>query len=173
MYNRIRIVSFFIPIRKLYTKKNAWKNAQNNNPACGYAKHLLSSGKPPPKATGKTSGDYWNKIRFYCREAKISPDGLLIVRNLPDVKSGNIPRNRIIVPKPLVQSLLWHLHNHDNEHPTKTQLKGVFQMGFHAMELDRHLNQVYSSCYKCQVLQRLPKQLMTKSLYHPTVIYMH
>ena len=46
----------------VFNNKVAWKKAQENNAACGYAKHLLSTGKPPPKAAGKMSGKYFNKV---------------------------------------------------------------------------------------------------------------
>ena len=38
-----------------FTNRNSWKNAQESNNACSVAKQLLSSGKPPPKAMGKTA----------------------------------------------------------------------------------------------------------------------
>ena len=89
------------------------ENAQEQNPACGYAKHLLTTGKPPPKAAVKTTGDYFNEVRFYCREASLSPEGILVVKMPANVLTENIERERIIVLKPLLQSLLWYLCNHD------------------------------------------------------------
>ena len=130
----------------LFNNRNAWKTAQANNQACGFAKHLLTTGKPPPRAVGKTAGEYFNEVRFYCREATVDKDGLLVNKTNPDPMSGNVSRHRIIVPKPLVQSLLWHLHNHHGDHPTKTQLKHIFQRGFHTMELDKHLDLLYNAC---------------------------
>ena len=146
----------------IYSNKNAWKTAQDNNPACTFTKGLLTSGKPPPKAAGKTSGDYYNEVRAFCREVTLAPDGLLVVKAKPDLMSGNIPRNRIVIPTPLVQALLWHLHNHNDEHPTKSQLKVSFQRGFFALQLDKHLDEIYRACYKCQVLQKMPREMTTQ-----------
>ena len=143
-----------------FTNRASWKVAQEANQACTVAKQLLSSGKPPPKAIGKTSGDYWNDIRQYCRDASISKDGLLVVKSQPNVISGNIPRDRIVVPKPLVAALLYHTHNHSDQHPAKTQQKSLFQRQFYAIGLDKHLELLYENCYKCSVLQKLPKEII-------------
>ena len=143
----------------IFTNKAAWRKAQCENQACSFAKHLLKTGKPPPKATGKTAGEYYNEVRFYCRESTLTPDGLLVHRTSPSAMSGNIRRDRIIIPKPLASALLWHLHNHYETHPTKSQQKITFQRSFHAMDLEKHLDNLYKTCYKCQVLHRLPKDL--------------
>ena len=110
-----------------FTNLVSWKKAQESNQACTVAKQMLTSGKPPPKAIGKTSGEYWNVVRQYCRDASVSRDGLLVVKSSPDVKSGNIPRDRIVVPRPLVAALLYHTHNHQDQHPVRTQQKSLFQ----------------------------------------------
>ena len=143
-----------------YSSRAAWKKAQDDNPACGYAKNLMSTGKPPPRAVGKTAGDYFNEARFYCREATLSKDGLLVVKTTPDARSGNLSRDRIIVPKLLVPALLYHLHNHLELHPTKNQQKLAFQRRFHAMDLEKHLDHLYNNCYKCQILQKFPVQII-------------
>ena len=48
-----------------FASRSAWKQAQSENQACQQAKHSLTTGKPPPKATGKHSGELWNDIRQY------------------------------------------------------------------------------------------------------------
>ena len=141
-----------------FSNRISWKTAQDANNACAVAKQLLSSGKPPPKAFKKTSGEYWNDIRQYCRDASLSKDGLLVVKSQPNILSGNIPRDRIVVPKPLVPALLYHSHNHGDQHPARTQQKSLFQRQFYAIGLDKHLDLLYSNCYKCSVVQKLPKE---------------
>ena len=141
-----------------FSNRAAWKSAQEANQACTVAKQMLTSGKPPPKAIGKTSGEYWNDVRQYCRDASVSKDGLLVVRSAPDVNSGNIPRDRIVVPKPLVAALLYHTHNHHDQHPARTQQKSLFQRQFYAISLDKHINLLYKNCYKCSVIMKLPKE---------------
>ena len=143
-----------------FANRQAWKTAQNSNQACSVAKQLLTSVKPPPKATGKNTGEYWNDVRTYCREATIAKDGLLVVKNKPELLSGNVLRERIVVPKPLVPALLYHLHNHRDQHPVKSQQKSSFQRQFFAIHLDKHLDLLYKNCYKCAIVQKLPKQFI-------------
>ena len=143
-----------------YSNRISWLKAQQKNPPCAFAKTLLTTGKPPPKAVGKHAGSYYNEVRFYCREATISRDGLLVVKTKPDAQSGNISRERIIIPKLLVPALLYHLHNHGDKHQTRNQQKITFQRQFHAMDLDKHLDDLYKGCYKCLVIQKLPKELV-------------
>ena len=78
----------------IIASKESWKNAQKNNRACSVALKLLHAGKPPPKATGKTTGEYWNDVRKYCRDASISSDGMLVVKATPSIQSGNIEREK-------------------------------------------------------------------------------
>ena len=143
-----------------FTNRESWKNCQKSNQACSVAKQFLTSGKPPPKAIGKNTGDYWNDVRQYCRDATVAKDGLLVVKSKPDVLSGNIARERIVIPKPLVPALLYHIHNHNDKHPVKTQQKASFQRQFYAIHLDKHLDLLYQNCYKCSIIQKIPKQII-------------
>ena len=143
-----------------YSNRQSWKAAQMSNEACKVAIKLLTSGKPPPKAMGKTSGEYWNDVRQYCRDASVAKDGLLVVKAQSDVVSGNLVRDRIVIPRPLVPALLYHLHNHNDAHPPKTQQKSLFQRQFYAITLDNHLNLLYKNCYKCSVIQKIPHQVI-------------
>ena len=106
-----------------FASRSAWKQAQNENKACQLTKHFLTTGKPPPKAIGKHTGELWNDIRQYCRDVSMAKDGLLIVKSRPEQLSGNVERERIVIPKTLAPSLLYHLHNHCQEHPLKSQQK--------------------------------------------------
>ena len=81
-----------IDIASHYSNRIAWKKAQVNNPACGFATTLLKTGKPPPRAIGKPAGEYFNKDRFYCREATISRDGVLVAHSKPSALSGPVER---------------------------------------------------------------------------------
>ena len=143
-----------------FSNRISWLNSQKANQACNTARQLLTSGKPPPKAMGKHAGEFWNDVRQYCREAMVSRDGLLVVKAEPDVMSGNLNRERIVVPKPLVPALLYHLHNHNEQHPVKSQQKARFTRQFYAIHLEKHLELLYKNCYKCSVVQKLPKEVI-------------
>ena len=127
------------------TNRQAWRKAQTANQACNVAVKLLTSGKPPPKACGKKVGEYWNDVRRYCRDASVARDGTLIVQTPPSIGSGNIERERIVVPKPLTAALLYHMHNQDN-HPAKAQQKAAFTRNFYTIALDSQLNLLYDNC---------------------------
>ena len=141
-----------------FSSRTAWRQAQSENLACQQSKHFLVTGKPPPKATGKYVGELWNDIRQYCREATVAKDGLLVVKTTPDDLSGNIIRERIVIPKTLAPSLLYHLHNHQQEHRLNCQQIAKFLRQFYAVALDKHLENLYSHCYKCSVIIKLPKE---------------
>ena len=143
-----------------FSNRSSWLSSQKSNQACSTAKQHLASGKPPPKAMGKNTGEYWNDVRQYCRDATLAKDELLVVKSEPDMMSGNLNRERIVVPKPLVPALLYHLHNHNDQHPVKSQQKANFQRQFYAVHLDKHLELLYQNCYKCSVIQKLPKEII-------------
>ena len=140
--------------------RQSWNKAQLSNQACSVAIKFLTSGKPPPKATGKNTGEYWNDVRRYCKEASVAKDGTLVVKAPPMIQSGNIPRERIVIPKPLTAALLYHIHNHQDNHPTKSQQKDIFQRSFYAISLDKQLDLLYKNCYKCSLVQKLPKEVI-------------
>ena len=141
-----------------YANRNSWNEAQKANQACRETKKLLSSGKPPPKPVGKYAGEYWNDIRRYYRECSIASDGLLVVKSEAEAISGNISREKIVIPKPLVPALLYHLHNNRDQHPTRSQQKAQFQRQFFAINLEKNLDLLYSNCYKCSILEKIPKE---------------
>ena len=88
----------------------------------------------------------------------MAKDGLLIVKAKPEELSGNIERQRIVIPKTLAPALLYHQHNHCQEHPLRAQQKAKFTRQFYAIGLDKHLENLYKNCYKCSVLIKHPKE---------------
>ena len=51
-----------------------------------------------------------------------------------------------MIPKTLAPSLLYHLHNHSQEHPLRSQQKAKFQRQFYAVGLDKHLDNLHKNC---------------------------
>ena len=143
-----------------YGNRAAWIKAQSNNQVCCETKKLLASGKPPPKALGKYTGEYWNDVRCFYRESNIAKDGLLVVKSDANEMSGNIYRERIVIPRPLVPALLYHMHNNVDQHPTRAQQRAQFQRQFFAVNLDKHLDILYKNCYKCAIIQKLPNEII-------------
>ena len=144
-----------------YANRSAWLNAQYANQAINEARKLLTTGKPPPKAIGKHSGEYWNDVRKYWRDCNIAKDGLLVANVEANAISGNIHRERIAIPKPLTPALLYHMHNNTQNHPTKSQQKAQFLRQFYAVNLEKHLETLYQNCYKCLIVQKLPREQIT------------
>ena len=135
----------------LYNPK-AWAVAQKSNRACKTAIEHLHTGKQP----SKTSGAVLSEIRRYCSIAKISKEGCLIVPQLATL-NGPPAKNILVIPTPLIPSVLWHLHNTEN-HPTKTQLRQLFDKLFFGIMVQNQLDAFYQDCYQCKVSAPLPKQ---------------
>ena len=133
--------------------RQAWRKAQRNDLECDTAHKHLESGKTP----SSKSGESLNIIRRYCREATIAKDKLLVVREQGKESTGWLARERIVVPQKLLPTLLYQIHHNDDNHPTKSQMKLQFERSFYGIELDKHIAQLYQNCYKCSLLQRLPK----------------
>ena len=74
---------------------------------------------------GRYTGEYWNDVRQYHRHVSIAQDALLIVNAEANSLSGDISRERIVIPKPLVPALLYHMHNKLEQHPPKSQQKNA------------------------------------------------
>ena len=139
-----------VTVTSLYNPK-AWAAAQKSNHACKTALDHLRTGKQP----SKKSGAIFTEVRRYCSTAKINNDGCLIVPQLPSFNISGA-RDRIIIPTPLLPSVLWHLHNSDN-HPTKSQLRQLFDKLFYGIMVQNQLDQLYQDCYRCKTTAALPK----------------
>ena len=113
------------------------------------------SGKTP---TTK-SGDLNNEIRFLIRNAKMAPDGLLVTRGDSSIFVPGEPKEKIIVPHNVAPGTLYHLHNstHFGHHPSKSQLKTVFNRRFYTWNLQPLLDKLYENCYTCSIIQKQPK----------------
>ena len=117
----------------LYNPK-AWAAAQKNNVACKTALEHLRTGKQP----SKKSGAILSEIRRYCSTAKISKDGCLIVPQ-PPTFNAPLGKDKLVIPTPLIPSVLWHLHNAEN-HPTKTQLRQLFDKLFYGIMVQNQID---------------------------------
>ena len=136
--------------------RQMWRKVQRADPACREAIRLLSSGKTPNSKPGEVA----NATRWYCREATVSKDEVLVVVEKPDVKTGEVAREKVVVPQSYVNCVLFELHTSEELHPSKTQMKHIFQRRFACMLLDQFLDKLYNNCYDCSRLQRLPRTVV-------------
>jgi hypothetical protein len=152
-----------ITCRSLYDTKS-WATAQSANQACKTAISHLKTGKQP----SKKSGSILSEIRRYCAIAKIGKDSCLLVSPPPTV--GTQQLDKIVIPTPLIPSLLWNIHNSEN-HPSKTQLRAIFDKMFYGIMVQQHIDDVYAECYQCKIQANLPKpnthHTSCKEVNHP------
>ena len=130
---------------------NSWAVAQKQNAACRTALEHLKTGKQP----SKKSGTIFSEIRRYCAVAKIGKDGCLTIPPLPSF-SATPQRPKIVIPTPLLPSLLWNIHNTEN-HPSKSQLRNIFDGMFYGIMVQQHIDKLYDDCYQCKLTKQLPK----------------
>jgi hypothetical protein len=69
---------------------------------------------------------------------------------------GTQQLDKIVIPTPLIPSLLWNIHNSEN-HPSKTQLRAIFDKMFYGIMVQQHIDDVYAECYQCKIQANLPK----------------
>ena len=132
--------------------RKSWRQAQKQNEACKAAYNHLRTGKTPPSKVG----EFFCQVRQYCRDAIISEDKLLVVPVTPKLLTGDIARERIVIPQQLLPTLLHQLHNNSATHPTRSQQRQTFDRSYYAIGVDKHIGDLFSNCYPCSVLQRLP-----------------
>ena len=166
-----KLAALSIPPISSIEGRQAWKKAQDACNSCKTAKSHLKSGKVPSNKIGKENSN----VRLYCREAALTKDDLLVVREKAKDATGGVPRERIVVPQKLLPTLLYHLHTSSAVHPLKTQLRQTFQRSFFAIDLDPHLETLYANCYPCSILRPLPRiQVPNESkaeVIHPHVYF--
>ena len=90
-------------------------------------------------------------VKRYLHVASVSKDGLLIVRCHGD-QPLSPTRECIIVPRQVLNDLLTALHIRLN-HPTRHQLHAVVNRSFYALDMDKAIAHVTSSCHYCASLR--------------------
>ena len=114
-----------------YTTRSTWIQAQQECPDLQQVYRLLRDGRvPSKKKKGMTDV---KKYLQHCRLSTSPSDGLIVVL---EEKALSPTRQRIAVPKAVLEGLLTALHIQLN-HPSKHQLKQVFNRGFFALSSDK------------------------------------
>jgi hypothetical protein len=141
-----------------FTSRVAWLATQHECPDLRRTHAQLTQGTRPSKKATKIPD-----VKRYLHVASVARDGLLIVKEeLPFSRS----RERIIVPKPIVDGLLTALH-FKFQHPTQHQLKKLFTRYFYAINADNCIQRVTAACHHCTALKTIPAHFRPQSTSAP------
>ena len=144
-----------------FTTRSSWVQLQRACSDLRHVYHLLKDGRVPSKKR-KGVTDVRRYLR-YCRLSSFPSDGLIIVDRTEPL---GLARQRIVVPRGVLDGLLTALHL-QLSHPSKHQLKLVFNRAFYALDSDAALTRVYDSCHTCKSLQKVPSQFRQQSTSIP------
>ena len=134
-----------------YSNRQGWKSIQMQDKACILARNALSTGQLVSKKSGKVNTD----ARRIISQAKIAKDNLLIVPKSINMSTEKM--ERIVVPSAYNQALITQMH-YKNDHPTKSQLKCMFDKYFFGLGINATLDRLYEECSLCNSMKKLPKQ---------------
>ena len=84
-------------------------------------------------------------MKRYLKDVVIASDGLFVVR---DHQTFQPPRERLVVPRSVLDGLLTAIHIRFS-HPLKYQTKCLFSQYFFALDVDKAIDLVSSSCHTC------------------------
>ena len=137
-----------------FTNVPAWKSAQKADADLKRVFAQLSAGSRP----GRKERNIQN-IRRYLQVTTISNSGLLIVRKPnPYGKDYEL----IVVPQSLVPGLITALHL-KLSHPTRYQLKTLWNKYFFALNVDRAIDDCTNSCHLCNSVKSVPSELFEQT----------
>ena len=95
--------------------------------------------------------------------ARLAQDGMLIV---PEEQPFSRVRERIIVPRSVLHGLLMALH-FKFLHPSRHQTKLLFNRFFYALDVEKAIEKITSTCHHCTSLASIPKHFQTQSTSAP------
>jgi hypothetical protein len=137
-----------------FTSRPAWLATQAECPDLRRTHaHLLQGTRPSKKQTNVKD------VKRYLQNASIAKDGLLVVSNVEPFSSS---RDRIIVPRSVIDGLLTALHL-QLDHPSPHQLRQVTHRYFHALDMDKAVDAVSRGCHQCCAILKIPKTLSRQS----------
>ena len=137
-----------------FTSCAAWQATQLVCPHLWRTHSHLSQGTRPSKKATKIID-----VKRYLKDVVIASDSLLIVR---DHQRFQPPRERLVVPRSVLDCLLTALHIGFN-HPSKYQTKCLFSRYFFALDVDKAINLVSSSCHTCESVKSIPNHFQPQS----------
>ena len=141
-------------VKMPFTSHAAWQATQLECPHVRRAHSHLSQGTRPSKKATKIID-----VKRYLKDVVIASDGILVVR---DHQPFQPPRERLVVPRSILDGLLTALHIRFN-HLSKYQTKRLFSRYFFALDVDKAIYLVSSSCHTCESVKSIPKQFQPQS----------
>ena len=144
-----------------YASRGSWYRIQQDCEVLNKVMKFLKNGTIP---TRKQKGV--KDVKRYLNQVKLSTnpaDGLLIVQ---DIRPLQPVKQRIVVPRNVIDGLLTSMHL-KLSHPTKDQLKHVFNRAFYALDLEKAVGRVLDGCHPCASLKKLPSAFMEQSTSPP------
>lgn len=141
-----------------FTSRSAWSNLQAE---CSDLRrthaHLLQGTRPSKKTTNAKD------VKRYLNVATLAKDGLLIVHRSEPLAPA---RECVIVPRQVLDGLLTALHI-QLDHPSCHQLKCVVHRYFYALDMDKAIDKVSSSCHQCAALRNAPASVKPQATADP------
>ena len=137
-----------------FSSKSGWHELQVSDRSLRRTAACLQQGtKPSRKETGMKD------VKRYLQVARMSKEGLVIVEK-------HTPRfgrtERIVVPRCYLNGLLQCLHL-KLDHPSKSQLRQVFERVFYALDLEVALTTIMKTCHTCLSLSDMPNKFVQQT----------
>ncbi|KAK2193419.1 hypothetical protein NP493_13g08018 [Ridgeia piscesae] len=145
-----------------FTSRAAWHAIQLECPDLRRTHAHLIQGIRPLKKFTKV-GD----VKRYLRTVSVANDGVLIVR---DNQPFQPPRERIVVPRSMVDVFLTTLHIRFC-HPSRNQLKRISNRYFLALDFDKASEATSVACHQCQAVKSIPVYLRPQSFTQAPTVY--
>ena len=141
-----------------FTNRAAWFSLQSECPDLRRTHaHLTQGTRPSRKLTNIKD------VKRYLNAVTIAKDGLLVVkRSDPLVPT----RECIVIPRQVLDGFLTAIHIRLN-HPSCHQMKQIIRRYFFAIELDKSIQHVCSTCHQCASLKKVPHSLIEQSTMDP------
>ena len=144
--------------RMPFTNRVAWLSTQRECADLRRTHSHLSQGTRPTRKATKIKD-----VKRYLQQATVASDGVLVV---PDHQPFQPSRERIVVPRAVINGLLTAIHIRFN-HPTQHQLKKLVSRFFYALDIDKALAAVCDSCHHCMSLRSMPSYISEQSTSDP------
>ena len=137
-------------VKMPFTSRLAWLATQHECPDLRRSHAHLSQGTRPSKKATKIPD-----VKRYLKDALIARDGVLVVKTVLPFQNTC---ERIVVPRTVLNGLLTAMHIRFT-HPSKFQLKRLFNRYFFALDIDKAIESITDACHACQSVKTIPIQL--------------